>query len=322
MKRALAILFLLSSACGTTRFQVQRRVPAEVNIPATKPMAVARIDGEDGDALVEALTQSLVATKRFQILERRNLQAAVAELKFNSEGFVSDETAMSFGNMTGASTLVVGEVLGAEYQENVSSAAAKCQRDGQQVDCTQFTRSAAAKLRVALKVIETESAKVLAAKSYEVRRDRSAQGTDAAPPEIAAKKDMLAECRKEIVDSFVTVVAPRDVAAWVVLREDGDLPELATGNNFAIVGNWTSAIEQYRAALAKAPNPELKAAALYDLGVALGYSGAFDEGISHVEQAFATDPNHLYREQVATLRQYKEDAARIAEQEGATPASK
>lgn len=324
--RTTSSLLLLSfavfgAACGTTRFQVQRRVPAEVNVPAGKPMAVARIQGEQGDALVAELTEVLVGTKRFEILERRNLEAAIAELKFSSEGYVADETAISFGNMTGAAALVVGEVRSAAYNETLSSQADKCSREGALVDCTHHTRSAVANLAVQLSVIETESAKVLAAKSFEARRDRHARATDAEPPPLNAKDELLAECRAEIVQGFVGVVAPRDVMEWVVLREDDDLPELEIGNNYAQVGNWTKAVEQYRFAIAKAEaaamEPELRAAAYYDLGLGLGYSGSFDEGIAEIERAFAIDPAALYRDQIQTLRRYKEEAARIAEQEGA-----
>ena len=64
------LLALASSACSTTYFVVQRRAPAEVNLPAGLPMAVAKIAGEEGEALASELTQALVRTQRFQVLER------------------------------------------------------------------------------------------------------------------------------------------------------------------------------------------------------------------------------------------------------------
>jgi len=93
------------TACGTTQFSVTRRAPAEVKIPSGKVIAVTPLPGTGGEALSSELAQALLETKRFQVLERQHLDAALNELKFSSQ-HVSDETAMSFGNMTGASTLV------------------------------------------------------------------------------------------------------------------------------------------------------------------------------------------------------------------------
>jgi tetratricopeptide (TPR) repeat protein len=284
-------------------------------------MAVARIAGEGGDKLESELTQALVATQRFQVLERQHIDAAVAELRFNAEGYVSDDSAMSFGEMTGAASLVVGEVQGAEYREELGTQAQKCARDGQTVDCTLYTRVARANYRVALKVVETKTGHVLAAKAVGAARERSALAYDAPPPDLAAADAMFGECRAEIVTNFARAVAPHDVTEQVALRTDDDLPALATGTNYAVVGNWAAAVEQYRAAVAQASNPpftvQQQAAARYDLGVALGFSGAFDEGIAEIEKAYALDPDELYRSQIAALRRYKDEAARVAEQESA-----
>ncbi len=321
----LRLLFLiapLATACGTTQFSVTRRAPAEVNIPSGKVIAVTPLPGAGGEALSSELTQALLETKRFQVLERQHLDAAIAELKFSSQ-HVSDETAMSFGNMTGASTLVTGEVTKADYREDVSSSKDQCTTDdGTLRECVRYTRTAVADLRVVLKVIETESGKLLAAKTLGAQQQRSAAGVDQEPPALNVQDDLLTACRTEVVTAFVRVVAPHDKQVMVALRTDDDLPELETGNNYAKIGNWSAAVDQYRSAVAKskALDPAQQAKALYNLGIGLGYSGAFDDGIAEVEHAYALDPDDLYREQAGVIRQFKEEAARLAAQEGTNDA--
>lgn len=309
---------LFGTACGTTYFTVTRRAPAEIDIPAGMAIAVAEIQGEEGDALANELTQALVESRRFQVLERQRLEAAMRELAFSAAGHVSDATAMSFGQMTGAATLVVGQVEEAGYGERVEEATEPCE-DG---ECTRRTRLGTTKLRVNLKVIETETGKVLAAKNLEAQQRRRTTAVNAEPPAIVEQAEMRQQCRSELVRRFMTVISPYDRQVQVALRSDDDLPELETGNNYARIGNWEAAVEQYRSAVSKAEAgalpPKKLAKALYNLGVGLGYSGRYDEGIGHIERAYAQDPDSLYRQQVQQIRAFKEESARLRAQEGGT----
>lgn len=312
---------LACSACGTTRFTVSRRVPGEVDIAPGKPIAVAAIQGEAGDQLAAELTAALAATRHFQVLERQHLAGALREIKFSAEGHVSDETAMSFGQMTGAAMLVVGSVTTADYREDVRSEEQQCpKKDGGLRPCLNYTRTAGGSLRVVLDLIETESGKVLAAKVLSADQSRMAQAIDGAPPPLAARDELLQACRGEVLRRFIAAVAPHEEDTQVVLRTDGDLPELDAGTHYALVKDWTAAVEQYRMAVARADGgnlkPSLRALAHYDLGVGLAYSGNFDEGRTEVERAYALDPDDLYREQIRTIARFKEEARRVATQDG------
>lgn len=310
----------LATACGTTSITVTRRSPAEINLRPGTAVAVATLEGEGGDLLAEDLTQALVGTQRFQVVERRRLDAALQELQLSASGHVSDDTAMSFGNMTGAQTLVIGRVVRADHRETLSERTESCMKDDGMGECQRRTRTAVAELVAALQVIETESGRVLAAKSFEEKEERSTEAVDAEPPLVASREELLRACRAALVRRFVAVVSPHDKQVQVVLLEDGDLPELETGNNFARIGNWESASERYQSALVTAEqaplSPEQIAKALYNLGVALGYSGAFDEGIDHIERAYGLDPDPLYHRQRDTLRAFKDEDARLRAQEG------
>lgn len=318
--RCFALLAILASGCSYTPLTVTRLAPAELDIATGKAVAVTTIAGNGGESLATALTEALVQTGRFQVLERRRLEAVMSELRFSAAGHVSDETAMSFGEMTGAALLVVGEVARAEYQEQLKAEVQKCSKDGKLVECTVNTRSASYALRVSLEVVETESGRVIGARTLAAEKKQEVKATDLEPPQLAVEPELSAECRAEVVAAFARMVAPHQVQVTVFLRTDDKLPELEAGNVQAQIGNWTGAIEQYQSAVAKAAlqpaAPELQAMAYYNLGIGYGYSGAYKEGLEALQQAITLDPDPRYREQLGVVRGFQEDAVRLARQVG------
>ncbi len=319
--RALLLTAVTASAtaCGGTYVVVKRRIPAEITIRADRTMAVAGIEGDGGAALAADVSAAILATNRYPLVERQRLDAVLREIKLSAAGHVSDATAVTFGEMTGAATLVAGDVHISTYQEHVTREDQKCARDGKLVPCSLYTRTARAALDVALRVVETESGHLLAIKQLSASSEEEARAYERPPPPFDAGAQMLAQCRKDVASQFAKVIAPHDVEELVHLLDDGDLPELERGNNFAKLGNWEQAEAQYNAALSRAKTagmkPALVALATYDLGVAVAYGGDLDAGLGLLEEAYALDPRDVYMEQVTRVRQMKADAARVKEQE-------
>src|SRR5688500_11250422 len=112
-----ALWFVSLSACSRTVFQVPRMRPAEVNLAAHKRLALGGIAGEGGERVVAALTDALVAAQRFEVLDRQHLHAVFKEQDFGTSGRVADDTAISVGQMTGATVLLVGDVVQSVYDE-------------------------------------------------------------------------------------------------------------------------------------------------------------------------------------------------------------
>ena len=159
---------------------------------------------------------------------------------------------------------------------------------------------------------------MIGARTLDAEKRQEVKATDLEPPPLAVEPALSAECRAEVVAAFSRMVAPHQVQVTVFLRTDDKLPELESGNVQAQIGNWTGAIEQYQSAVAKAaqqPLPaELQAMAYYNLGIGYGYSGAYKEGLEALQQAITLDPDPRYREQLAVVRGFQEDAARLAKQ--------
>lgn len=150
----------LLSACGTTSITVTRRAPAEIDLPPRTTLAVANVEGEGGELWAEALTQALVSTRRFEVVERQRLEAALKELQLSVAGQAYDDTAMSFGQLTGAKTQVIGGVVEADCSEAVIETTESCIEEDAMGECARRTRTGLSSLEAALQVIETETGKV------------------------------------------------------------------------------------------------------------------------------------------------------------------
>ena len=71
-------------------------------------------DSFEGEYALEELTFNLVRTHKFRIVDRHNLDVIRAEQHFHYSGEVSDETAVSIGQLTGAAFVITGSISARE----------------------------------------------------------------------------------------------------------------------------------------------------------------------------------------------------------------
>ncbi|MEZ0313268.1 MAG: CsgG/HfaB family protein [Myxococcota bacterium] len=318
-------LAVFATGCSATRVSVPRMAPAEIDVGGYKRLAIGGVGGRGGEHVSAELTRALFATQRFEVLDRQNLAQLTKEQDFQISGRVSDDSAVSIGQMIGAAALVVGDIMNYSYDENVSQQSIDCtekaekgKRPPKKKTCTDYQRTAKAQVTVSLKVLDTESGKVLAAKTLDAGDNRETKARDAMPADINAGDQMLAGCVKTIADTFARVIAPHTVQVAVELADDGDLPELERGNNYAKIGNWRQALGEYNAAVARLPGDFSngdQAKAYYNLGVAYGYSGDLDRGIAELERSYALEPEDRTAAEIAKLKQFKIDDAELAKQQ-------
>lgn len=307
------------AACANTVVFVPRTSPAEINLSSYQRIAVGGVSGPEGPNVVAGLTQALLETKRFEVLDRQHLAEVMKEQDLAVSGAVSDDSAVSIGQIIGSAALLVGDVSLHSYDEDVNRSNEKCSVKGKSVDCVAYTRTANAQVAVTFKVLDTETGKVLAAKNLTSSLSDRRKKYDDKPARFDMADAWLAKCRTQVVQDFMKVIAPYTHNVGVELLDDGDLPELEMGNNFAKLGRWPDAIAQYGAALERgSKDPEIsiksRSKALYNLGVGLGYSGSYDEGVNELEKAFAMKPDNLYLMQINRIKKFKEDDVRLAEQ--------
>lgn len=306
------------NGCFATRVVVPRTAPAEIDLAGYRRLAVGGVGGRGGEAVNAEVTRALFATERFEVLDRQHIAQLTKEQDFQISGRVSDDSAVSVGQMIGASVLLVGDMVAYDYDESVTSSRNTCTKGkNKKALCVDYTRVASAHVSVALKVIDAESGRVLAARTLESKDGKSTTNRDSEPSPFNAKAEMLGTCTRNVADTFAAVIAPHVVQDTVELLDDGDLPELERGNNMAKIGEWPKAIAEYNAAIARFPGDISngdQAKAFYNLGVALGYSGDYDSGIDNLQRAYGLDAQDLTAQQITKVKAFKADSAELAKQ--------
>jgi TolB-like protein len=85
------------------------------SVPSGSTLAVLSIatnDLEVAEFVIEELAYLMVESKKFRVVDRKSLDAVRAEHSFQISGDVDDNSAISFGKMLGASTVITGSVSG------------------------------------------------------------------------------------------------------------------------------------------------------------------------------------------------------------------
>lgn len=123
--------------------------------------------GTAGENLQDMLINELASTKKFTVVERKELDAVISEQKLGASGLVRPETAPSIGKLTGAKYLVAATV--SAFEENTSGS-------DQGISIMGFSIGGSkgkAYMAVDLKVINTSTGEIADSRTVEATSDSS-----------------------------------------------------------------------------------------------------------------------------------------------------
>jgi len=108
--------------------------------------------------LTEMLTTTLIATGRFVVLERQQMQAVVAEQDLNAAGRVNKETGAAQGHIIGAQAMITGDITGYSYTQQAVGGSALNVIKGLKVGASRVS----AAVVVDLRMVDAATGEVLA----------------------------------------------------------------------------------------------------------------------------------------------------------------
>jgi hypothetical protein len=81
-------------------------------IPAASRIAIIGVDPSrrNGAVITAELERLFIRANKFRILDRRNVDAIIAELEFSRSVFVDKETAIQIGGLLGADVIIFGDI--------------------------------------------------------------------------------------------------------------------------------------------------------------------------------------------------------------------
>jgi hypothetical protein len=93
------------------------------DLPENSIIAVLNISSNDKNTAIsvrDEIEYLLVESRKFKIVDRKSLDAVQDERSFQMSGEVSDESAVSLGNMLGANIVINGNISGAESSRTLT----------------------------------------------------------------------------------------------------------------------------------------------------------------------------------------------------------
>jgi TolB-like protein len=182
-----------------------------------------------GKGMASMLITELTKVKAFRVVERERLNDVLAELKLSQTGVIEQSTAQKIGKLLGAQTLLLGS----------------------------FMNSFGAKIRVDLRIVETETGLTLKAEEvtgdlddlFDIVRDLAVKVTDKFEVKLSSdEKNELEQNKKGVnVESSL-------LYSQAVNLEDAARENYKTGDKNKAIDTYKSAIELYNKALKINPN--------------------------------------------------------------------
>jgi len=318
---ALSLTSILSVGCGTS-ITVTRLAPAEVNLAGIKRIAITKIEGPDGESFATMVSQRILDSKRYEVVERAEMDKIAAEHRGALDAAFEQNQGVEIGKLLPAAALVAGKVNEAKADDRVNSRSDTCTRyeAGKLVryPCTRYTRTAKARFVTNVRVFDTNTSKVLVTRRLVAERKKETTSTDGDPDNVDTDA-LLDQCRNEVADAFFKMIAPHPVQERVALQEDGALPELKQGNEYLKRSDPGTAVEFFARAVAKADanpslKPEVRGRAHYSYGLGKAMVGDYDVALAELHMAQTLKPEQSWMDLEMRVRTWKKDAEKVTEQ--------
>ncbi len=155
-------------------------------------------------------------------------------------------------------------------------------------------------------------------KTLSAVKKKSNSKTDAQAPKID-KSTLYRGCLSDIKYQFTKLVAPYEVKVEASFETDDALPEVEQALVQFKIGEWDEGVKLLDDASQKPGlKKQVKARALYNLGLAKMYSGDCDEAVELFIKAVTLNPDSSrYQEAVIKAKKEKEKGDKLKEQENA-----
>ena len=158
MKKILMGLIVLATLCSTAYAEEKPRIGV---IRFTNNTHASWWHGGTGSELQDMLIAELASTNAFSVLERKELDNVIGELKLGESGLVDPATKSALGKLKGAKYLIAGTV--SSFEENTSGSDAGVSFMGFNVG----GKKVSAYLAVDVKLIDVETGEIVESRTIE-----------------------------------------------------------------------------------------------------------------------------------------------------------
>ena len=315
---ALVMMVILTS-CGTTSMNIRVKRPAEVNLKGYQKIAIGdmvnpnnKVDKHSQD-LSDEFTSTLFKSGYFEVLDRQHLAKILEEQGLGQTGLIDESSAAQIGKIIGVAVFVYGRIQDDKYSENTSKGDPTKDKEGKTHQ--KFYRDGAYNLMVNVKLIDTQTAKILAVKTLSSKKTQRTTADNSQAPKIDPNL-LFRQCVNDISSQFMKLVAPHEVVVKASFEKDDKLPEVKQAISFFKIGEWDDGVALLQKATEKPKlKNEVRAKAFYNMGLAQTYSGDFDNALANLKKALELNPkSSRYQRAITNAKAEREKAEKLKEQ--------
>ena len=333
---------------GSSRIRITVTRPAQINLKDFDKIVVGEIKSAEGNAepskfdrvldsifggkkkgaerdlFLKELTQALVTSERFDVLDFVSFDRILNENKLYMSKLLNGEYLESkkeeIRRVFGKTVLLIGNIEKYDYDEDETSKAGKrVVKDGVIIprDVT-YTRTGTAEVTINLIVMDLSTSKILLRQKFSdtnTKETKSKEGDSSAPS--ISKNGLFSMCRREIVQSFMRTIIPYTESVSIYFETDEKMPELNRGVALIQLDDWETAINIFEKAVETykaSPSAPIQKA-YYNLGLGYMYTDQFDSALSALESAYTIEQKGKYMRTIRDLNSRREDVRLLKEQQ-------
>lgn len=278
-------------------FEVPITHPPQVVMKGVTRITVREIGGECGPELTDKISELLMTSGRFEVLDRANVDALFQEHGLQLSGAVGPSTVGKMGQILGASAMVMGRVT--RCNTKVSEPLVRKKAFSSKIVSVVKTT---ATMTASLQLADLTTGKIYSARSFDgtaVQERESDIGIPEAPDTDAA----LTEAYGNVVREFLKVIVPWQETVKLTVYDDSKM-SLKLSSNQMKTGQFAEAAATLKAALdgpeAASADPKLMAKVNYNLGIALMYSDNPAEALPFLQRAQGMKGGGIVNDAIAT----------------------
>jgi curli biogenesis system outer membrane secretion channel CsgG len=355
-------LLFIFYACTTT-IPVKVRKPAELNIGSARTVAVMDFDfsgnwdfgaGEQNNtklkkAIAKALSQGhkklpdsktaypgskvsdqlvakLVQNQYYTVIERSKIEEILKEQSLSLSGLVSEEQAVSVGNLIGAQALITGSGSYSVKDEGgwEKYTVKEKNSEGKKVD-VEKERYAIYRLvnaNMTFRIIDVNTGSIIASKtnsasnqSYKKRYMATGNNEEEAAKGLPDWNPIVTDVVGSLTDQIVMQIAPHTIVEKREI-EEGESNKMETALEYAKRDLWDEAKVIWENVLkTKKSEKEDKIAATYNLGLYYEVFGFLDDAENYYQAAYKLSKDSKYLDARARINRRREELKKLQQQE-------
>jgi curli biogenesis system outer membrane secretion channel CsgG len=287
------------------KFTVPISHPPQVVFKAGTKIALRALEGPCANEIGDNLQQAVFQTRRFEVIERSQLESVLREQNFQASGSVAPETAAKIGALLGPSAMVMGRVNRCTVQladptyQNFTTT-----RNGQRITYRRYYRKATGYLTANIRIVDLSTGKLVASEQFEQQAARQTEA-DGDLPEPPDENLVRTDLYERLTADFMKLIAPWTEHVELTVYDDKKW-NLKQSAEQIKRSDFEGAVATVRASIGQLEPAEtdtkLIAHAYYNLGIGLLYSGQPAEALTALRKSDTLKGSDIAKSAIAVAQ--------------------